>query len=142
MGIGFMEMLIVAAIALVFLGPEKFPDFAKLFIRTIRDIRNYMDDVKEEVTKEVLPVKQELQQLTRYDAETYINKLMSEDDDKSTSATPQTFSSDKTGDTPQQPHDGGEYTPTQDTTNVVDTAETSKQPESQDPLQTPQRLDG
>lgn len=82
MGIGFTEMLLVAAIALVFLGPDKFPDFAKLFVRTVRDIRSYMDDVKEEVAKEILPVKDELKQFSRYDAETYINKLMDDDDKK------------------------------------------------------------
>jgi sec-independent protein translocase protein TatB len=82
MGIGFGEMVAIAVIALIFLGPEKFPDFAKLFVRAVRDLRNYVDDVKSEVAKEILPVKGELQQFSRMDPETYINKLIGEDDEK------------------------------------------------------------
>ncbi|HPO14390.1 MAG TPA: Sec-independent protein translocase protein TatB [Candidatus Hydrogenedentes bacterium] len=146
MGVGFTEMLIVAGIALVFLGPEKFPDFAKIFIRTVRDVRNYMDDVKEEVAKEVLPMKEELKQLGRYDAETYINKLMEDDDDEksdstsSQASTSDTFSTDKTGVTPE-PHDGGNYSqPKAD----EPPPESAPQPESgeEETIEQPERLDG
>ncbi len=146
MGVGLTEMLIVAGIALVFLGPEKFPDFAKIFIRTVRDVRNYMDDVKEEVAKEVLPMKEELKQLGRYDAETYINKLMEEDDDDksgSTStqaSTSDTFSTDKTGVTPE-PHDGGNYSqPKADAPPSEPVQQTD--PSEEEAIEQPERLDG
>ena len=55
-GMGMMEMLIIAGVALVVMGPEKFPDFAKVVLRTIRDFRGYMDEAKREISKEIIPV--------------------------------------------------------------------------------------
>ena len=75
MGIGFGEMVLIAGIALIFLGPEKFPEFAKIVMRTIRDLRGYMDDIKEEVSKELRPVQKEIRSLSRYDPETYIDAM-------------------------------------------------------------------
>ncbi len=151
MGIGFTEMLIVAGIALVFLGPEKFPDFAKIFIRTVRDVRTYMDDVKEEVAKEVLPMQNELKQLGRYDAETYINKLMEDDGEKSDvtnsqAASSDTFSTNKTGISPE-PQDGGKYE--QEPAGTAQPAGVSEPAADETPassdgesLESPERLDG
>ena len=143
MGIGFTEMLIVAAVALVFLGPQKFPGFAKMAVRTFRDLRSYMDDVKEEVTKEILPVKKELTQLSRYDAETYINKLMDDDEDKGADPLNADVPSDKTGDAEHQPQtetaaDPAEEAPASESSG--DTHQTSgAQHES---VQPPERMDG
>lgn len=75
LGIGFSEMVLIAGIALVVIGPEKFPDFAKLVIRTVRDLRGYVDDVKTEVTKEFTPIKKEMDQLSKIDPEKYIDSL-------------------------------------------------------------------
>lgn len=68
MGLGLFEIVILAAIALVVMGPEKFPDFAKIVIRTVRDVRGYMNEVTTEVSKELRPVQKELNQISRYDA--------------------------------------------------------------------------
>jgi len=73
--IGFTEMIIVAGIALVVIGPEKFPDFAKMAIRTFRDLRNYFDDLKIEAVRELNPVRDELDKLARVDPEKYIDAL-------------------------------------------------------------------
>lgn len=78
MGIGFTEMVIIAGIALVVIGPEKFPDFAKLAIRTIRDLRGYMDEIKMEVGKELKPLKKEMDALSKIDPEKYIDSLTAE----------------------------------------------------------------
>lgn len=75
MGIGFTEMIVIAGIALVVIGPEKFPDFAKLVIRTIRDLRGYMDEMKSEVAKELKPLKKEMAALSKIDPEKYIDSL-------------------------------------------------------------------
>lgn len=83
-GIGFTEMVLIGGIALVVIGPEKFPDFAKLVIRTVRDLRGYVDDVKGEVTRELTPIKREMDSLSRIDPEKYIDSLTSgeaEDED-------------------------------------------------------------
>jgi len=82
LGIGFSEMVLIAGIALVVIGPEKFPDFAKLVIRTVRDLRGYVDDVKTEVTKEFTPIKKEMDQLSKIDPEKYIDSLTHGDDDE------------------------------------------------------------
>ncbi len=74
--IGYVELLIIAGLALVLLGPDKFPQFFKIFFRTLRDLRGYMNDVKREITAELRPVEREIQQLTRVDPETYIDALV------------------------------------------------------------------
>ena len=76
-GMGPLEILIIGAIALVVIGPEKFPDVAKVFFKTIRDLRGYWDDVKKDVAEELKPVKEEVNQLKRIDANKYIDKLVS-----------------------------------------------------------------
>jgi len=73
MSIGITEIVILAIIALVVMGPEKFPDFAKIVIRTVRDLRGYMDDVKSEMAKELRPVQKELNDLSRRDVKSYLN---------------------------------------------------------------------
>jgi len=78
LGIGFTEMVLIAGLALVVIGPEKFPDFAKLVIRTIRDLRGYVDEVKHEVSKEFKPIKEEMNALSRIDPEKYIDSLTQE----------------------------------------------------------------
>lgn len=78
MGIGFTEMVLIAGIALVVIGPEKFPDFAKLAIRTIRDLKGYVDEVKLEVGKEFKPLKKEIEALSKIDPEKYIDSLTAE----------------------------------------------------------------
>ena len=75
MGIGFGEMVLIASIALIVFGPEKFPDFAKIAIRTINDLRGYVDEIQKEVSKEIKPIKRELEQMSKYDPEKYIDAL-------------------------------------------------------------------
>lgn len=86
MGIGFTEMIVIAGIALVVIGPEKFPDFAKLVIRTVRDLRGYVDEMKTEVAKELKPLKKEMDALSRIDPEKYIDSLTSEVPEKPAAA--------------------------------------------------------
>ena len=73
--LGLSEILIIAAIALVALGPEKFPEFVKIALRAYRDFRGYIDDIKKEMAEELHPIKKELQQLAQYNPEDYVEKL-------------------------------------------------------------------
>ncbi|MFO7974497.1 MAG: twin-arginine translocase TatA/TatE family subunit [Candidatus Hydrogenedentota bacterium] len=73
MGIG--EMIVIAGIALVIIGPEKFPEFAKICVRTIRDLRSYVEETKDDLRKELTPVKKEIDEVSRYDPESYIDAL-------------------------------------------------------------------
>ncbi len=73
--IGVGEIIIIAVIALIVMGPEKFPEFAKIAMRAFRDLRGYVDDIKKEMGNELNPVKREINQLARYKPEEYIDKL-------------------------------------------------------------------
>ena len=73
--IGVGEIINIAVIALIFLGPEKFPEFAKIAMRAFRDVRGYVEDIKKEMANELNPVKREINQLARYNPEEYIDKL-------------------------------------------------------------------
>jgi sec-independent protein translocase protein TatB len=73
MGIG--EIIIIMAVALVFLGPEKFPVFAKTILHAYRDLRGYYDEIKRDVIQELNPVKKELGELSRFKPEDYIESL-------------------------------------------------------------------
>jgi len=73
--LGLSEILIIAAVALVIMGPEKFPEFAKIALRAYRDFRGYIDDIKREMAEELQPVKRELQQLAQYNPEEYVESL-------------------------------------------------------------------
>lgn len=67
MSLGIGEMILLAGIALVVIGPEKFPEFAKILLRTIRDLRGYMDGVKYDLSRELRPVKRGLENAMRPD---------------------------------------------------------------------------
>lgn len=81
--IGITELLLIAGIALIFLGPEKFPEFAKIVARTVRDIRGYVQEAQTEITKDLKPVQDELNKIQNEDADSYFERLadLAENDD-------------------------------------------------------------
>jgi sec-independent protein translocase protein TatB len=52
-GLSFGEILIIAVIALLLLGPEKLPEAAKTLGKGLREIRKATDDLKDQVEKEI-----------------------------------------------------------------------------------------
>ena len=80
--IGVMELVILAGVALMLLGPEKFPEFAKMAARLVRDLRSYGNEIQREIAKEIKPVQKELDELTKIDPEKYIDSLVGEDEDE------------------------------------------------------------
>jgi sec-independent protein translocase protein TatB len=74
--IGFSEMMLVAVIALIVLGPEKFPEYAKIFLRATRDLQGYIKGVREDLAKEVNPLKKEFDSLKRQDPEKLLDAMM------------------------------------------------------------------
>src|SRR6185295_17999621 len=78
--VGFSEILFIAAIALIFLGPEQFPKYAKLAARFIRDIKAYANEVQTEIGKELKPLTKELGDLRKVDPKKYQDKLIAEDE--------------------------------------------------------------
>lgn len=51
--IGFGELLLLAVVALVVLGPERLPHAARTFGTILRRLRNGWDSVREEVEREI-----------------------------------------------------------------------------------------
>ncbi|XOF32880.1 MAG: Sec-independent protein translocase protein TatB [Candidatus Electrothrix sp. YB6] len=63
-GIGLPEMIVILAVALIVVGPDKLPDLARSLAKGINEMRNAMNQVKEslsEETKVVSSVQQDLQ---------------------------------------------------------------------------------
>ena len=77
--IGIPELVVIAGIALVILGPEKFPSQAKIFLRMMRDAKQHWEDAKRDITNELNPVKKELREFQKYKPEELLDKLTGED---------------------------------------------------------------
>lgn len=76
--IGFWELVIIAIIALIIIGPERLPQFARDAGRFIAKIRKYVQNAKRELEKELdLDQTQNLQ-----DDISHIDKLMKEAPDR------------------------------------------------------------
>jgi len=52
-GIGFPELILLLAIALIALGPEKLPQIARLLGKSLHEIRKAAEEVRASVEKEV-----------------------------------------------------------------------------------------
>jgi sec-independent protein translocase protein TatB len=52
-GLSFGEIVIIAIIALLLLGPDKLPEAAKTLGKGLRDIRRATDDIKDQVEREI-----------------------------------------------------------------------------------------
>lgn len=123
MGMGMFEMVIIAGVALVVVGPEKFPPFAKAVFKTIRDLRSQIEETQREISKEIKPIQKEMRELSKHKPEDYIDSLVS---DKSTST-----------DTAGDPDFDYEYPYREHETTTKKTAEstedTAPEPESAEP---------
>jgi len=101
--LGMGEILLIAGIALVVLGPEKFPEYAKIAMRAFRDMRGYVDEVKREMAEELRPIKKEIQELSRHNPEDYIDSItdavtsVDDDDEEDVDGEDAGPSYDKTG---------------------------------------------
>ena len=152
-GIGFGELLLVAAIALIVMGPEKFPQFAKVALRAMRDLQGYVNDSKREVNQELNPLKDQIRELAQYKPEDYIDSLTQtiENDtaNKEDAPSASMVNSDSFAASPST-EPSADPTPTPDVTPLADlpqqpseaTAipETTSSPETE--TGTPPRLDG
>ena len=67
--IGPQEIVIIAIVALVIVGPEKLPEFARMIGRAMRDLKKYASEVREEFQKD-LPVDEIKRDLDVFSQET------------------------------------------------------------------------
>ena len=51
--IGFPEILVILAIALLIFGPKKLPEKGKSIGRALREFRKTSDDIKEKIEEEI-----------------------------------------------------------------------------------------
>lgn len=51
--IGFPELALIFLVVILLFGPEKLPEFAKFFGKTVRTIRETVDDAKSTIKKEL-----------------------------------------------------------------------------------------
>ncbi len=52
-GLSFGELLIIAVLALLLLGPERLPEAAKTIGKSLRELRRVTDDLKDQVAQEL-----------------------------------------------------------------------------------------
>jgi sec-independent protein translocase protein TatB len=52
-GLGFGEIVIIAILALLLLGPDRLPEAAKALGKTLRDVRKATDDIKGQIETEL-----------------------------------------------------------------------------------------
>ena len=60
-GLGFGEIVIVAILALVLLGPDKLPDAAKALGKTLQDLKKATDGLKGQLEAEMYSVEKAVQ---------------------------------------------------------------------------------
>lgn len=58
--IGLPELIIIFAIILIVLGPKRIPDFTRSVGRLIGDLKRSADDIKSELTREIINAKDEI----------------------------------------------------------------------------------
>lgn len=110
--IGMFEIIFIGGVALMILGPEKFPGFAKVSVRTFRDIKKYMAEAQREIATELNPMKKELDSLKKVDVEGYIEKLVGDEDESD--------SSTEGADDYDDDYDDGEYNVEPDSSVIND----------------------
>jgi TatA/E family protein of Tat protein translocase len=59
-GIGMPELLVILGLALLLIGPKKLPQLAKSLGKTLGELRKATDDLKETISEEIKPIKNEI----------------------------------------------------------------------------------
>jgi TatA/E family protein of Tat protein translocase len=59
-GIGMPELLVILGLALLLIGPKKLPQLAKSLGKTMGELRKATDDLKETISEEIDPIKDEI----------------------------------------------------------------------------------
>lgn len=61
--IGLPELIIIFAIILIVLGPKRLPEFTRSVGRLIGNLKRSADDIKTELTREIINVKEEAEEI-------------------------------------------------------------------------------
>ena len=64
-GVGPLELILVGVLALIFIGPERLPGVIGQVMKTVRELRDYADQVRDELRTEFEPLRQDIEELSR-----------------------------------------------------------------------------
>jgi sec-independent protein translocase protein TatB len=64
-GVGPFEMLVIAVLALIFIGPERLPKVIGQTLRTIRELRQYASGIQDEFRDDFREMRQEMESFQR-----------------------------------------------------------------------------
>lgn len=64
-GVGPLEMLVIAVLALIFIGPERLPRVIGQTLKTIRELRQYATGFQEEFREDFRQMREELESFQR-----------------------------------------------------------------------------
>jgi Tat protein translocase TatB subunit len=59
-GIGMPELLVIAVLALILIGPKKLPDLARSLGKTLGELRKATDDLKGTISEEIDSIKDDI----------------------------------------------------------------------------------
>jgi Tat protein translocase TatB subunit len=59
-GIGMPELLVIAGLALLLIGPKKLPDLARSIGKTLGELRRAADDLKGTISEEINTIKDDI----------------------------------------------------------------------------------
>ena len=59
-GIGMPELLVIAGLALILIGPKKLPDLARSIGKTLGELRKAADDLKGTISEEINTIKDDI----------------------------------------------------------------------------------
>ena len=83
-GIGMPELLVILGLALILIGPKKLPDLAKSLGKTMGELRKATDDLKETISEEITPIKDEIP--NRRELEEAVKKQFLQDEEEQSKA--------------------------------------------------------
>lgn len=64
-GVGPLEMVVIAVLALIFIGPQRLPGVIQQVMKTVRELREYASQVQEELTSEFAEMREQVEEVTR-----------------------------------------------------------------------------
>lgn len=64
-GVGPLELLVIAVLALIFIGPERLPGVVRQVMSVINELRGYAEDMRQELAPELEELRNELEGVGR-----------------------------------------------------------------------------
>ena len=89
-GIGMPELLVILGLALLLIGPKKLPQLAKSLGKTMGELRKATDDLKDTISDEIEPIKDEIPDRAEFEEVLKKKFLEGEEEEREPGKDPQT----------------------------------------------------